>query len=62
VVPADRKECERQFLTLAVDVAEMRTHWEPRASHGEAIVRRRRRDGKEPEMGRGARDSAWRSS
>jgi len=41
--PDKKKQFERQFLTLAVDVAEMRTHWDPRTSQGEVIVRPRRR-------------------
>jgi hypothetical protein len=43
VPPDKQKPCEHQFLTLAVDVAEMRTHWDPRTSEGEVIVRARRR-------------------
>ena len=38
VPPDKRKECERQFLALAVDVAEMRTHWDPRTSHGLIVL------------------------
>jgi hypothetical protein len=43
VPPEKKKPCERRFLTFAVDVAEMRTHWDPRTSEGEVIVRNRRR-------------------
>jgi hypothetical protein len=41
--PEKKKERERQFLSLAVDVAELRNHWDPRPSQGEVIVRARRR-------------------
>jgi hypothetical protein len=41
--PDKKKQWERQFLSLAADVAEGRTHWEPRTSQGERIVRPRRR-------------------
>jgi hypothetical protein len=43
VAPDKKKEYERQYLNLAIDVAEMRTHWDPRTSQGEVIVRSRRR-------------------
>ncbi len=42
VPPDKKKQCERQFLTLALDVIEGRTHWDPRESLGEKIMRRRR--------------------
>jgi hypothetical protein len=44
VGPAESKrERERQFLNLALDVAELRNHWDPRPTQGEVIVRARRR-------------------
>ena len=43
LAPADKKkQRERQFLILATDVADGRTHWEPRTAQGERIVRPRR--------------------
>jgi hypothetical protein len=43
VPPDKKKECESQLFNLAVDVAELRIHWEPRTSQGEVILRPRRR-------------------
>jgi hypothetical protein len=43
VPPNNKKECESQLFNLAVDVAELRIHWEPRTSQGEVILRPRRR-------------------
>jgi hypothetical protein len=44
LVPPDKKKpCERQFLTLATDVADGRIHWEPRAAMGEVLLPRHHR-------------------
>jgi hypothetical protein len=40
--PEKKKQRERQFLTLADEVIELRTHWDPRTARGERIVRGRR--------------------
>jgi hypothetical protein len=58
VSPEKVKESERQFVALAIGVAEMGIHWDPRTAEGEVIVRTGRGDRKNPDTGSRSRESA----